>query len=59
MNTFKKLVIAATVAGFVAAPIAAVAAEKPKDPVRTIGCGIWTIVTLPIAILTGKPQKCG
>ena len=57
MNTMKKLVIAATVAGFVAAPVTAFAGEK-KDPVKTVGCGVVTIITLPIAILGGDTPKC-
>lgn len=57
MNTMKKLVIAATVAGFVSAPVAAFAGDK-KDPVKTVGCGVATIVLLPVTILTGKGPNC-
>ena len=57
MKTVKTTVAAMAIAGFVMAPVGAVAGDG-KDPVRTVGCGILTIATAPIWIITGDKPNC-
>lgn len=60
MKKAKTALAALAIAGFVVAPGAAMAAEEsaPNDPVKTVGCGIVTIITLPIVILGGDGPNC-
>ncbi len=58
----KKTLAALAIAGLVMAPVVATAADMDppptKDPVRTVGCGIVTIIMLPIIILGGDGPGC-
>lgn len=58
MKKTKTVLAALAIAGFVMSPIAASAADKPRDRVTAVGCVILTIITLPILILTGDQPRC-
>lgn len=57
MKSVKTSVALLALVGFAMVPVGAVAAEG-KDPVRTVGCGIVTIATAPIWIITGDKPNC-
>jgi len=58
MNKTRTVLAALAISGFVMAPITASAADKPRDPVKAVGCAVLTIITLPILILTGDQPRC-
>jgi hypothetical protein len=61
----KKTLAALAIAGLVMAPVVVTAADMdtapppPRDPISTVGCGIVTIIMLPIIILGGDGPNCG
>ena len=57
MKLIKASVAVLALLGFAMTPLGPVAAEG-KDPVKTVGCGIITIATAPIWIITGDKPKC-
>lgn len=57
MKLIKASVAVLALLGFAMTPMGPVAAEG-KDPVKTVGCGIITIATAPIWIITGDKPKC-
>ncbi len=57
MKSFKAGLAAIAVAGLMMAPVSA-SADPVTDGVETVGCGIVTIITFPIKILTGGEPGC-
>ena len=64
MKKTKMALAALGIAGLVMSPVVVTAADMdppppPPDPLGAIGCGIATIITLPIVILGGSGPNCG